>query len=459
MKDNINILVENMSSYFTDHNNLIEQYIRSGNGINQYGVVSSPRVEYEEQYGGYRDDERDFKISVNDYTDGNDRVWRITLPTVTIPEFKSGMCYKKMPLGKAEMDRIVNGVKSAFNISRYDYFESYDYNESTYMLEDPNEIFDGDIDELRGEPFKVPKVIKNIEQGVKNTGQSLGKAVGKGVMGAGKVVEGTVKGTEKIIVQGAKDVGKIVEGTVEGTGKVIDKVGEVVKQGTDEISKVAKKTPKAPSMGMESVKDCTEIERKLNERINNYKKQIEDLNTKISDYKTQIYNMKKSGENDGNALKKAESDLKNAQKALQNMKDSVLDKLIKELQSISVPMQCVQCRKNRVTLGVEVRYPMAYERAMMKMLKAAQNAAVAEMTTFILCNMEKIMDAVESCLVEVLERAVKCGIKAFIECIVSSVKAFAEMEVNCNNIKVNEINDQEMGEWMEISSDSESMLV
>ena len=129
------------------------------------------------------------------------------------------------------------------------------------------------------------------------------------------------------------------------------------------------------------------------------------------------------------------------------------DALKKVVSTLELPMPCMLIRKNKINIGIEVKYPCSYDVVISKGLLLAQKVSMSEVLKVILAEMLQVVTDVKTNIEDILKEAVKVGVATFKETLISILKILSISDINCDYILCKGINETSLGKWVELKSD------
>lgn len=140
-------------------------------------------------------------------------------------------------------------------------------------------------------------------------------------------------------------------------------------------------------------------------------------------------------------------------KIVTDLQDNITDALKKVVNTLELPMPCLLIRKNKINIGIEVKYPCSYDAVISKVLLLAQKSSMAEVLKVILGEMLQVVTDIKINIEDILREAVKAGVTAFKETLISSLKLLNVSYINYDYVICKGINETNLGKWVELKSD------
>ena len=140
-------------------------------------------------------------------------------------------------------------------------------------------------------------------------------------------------------------------------------------------------------------------------------------------------------------------------KIVTDLQDNITDALKKVVNTLELPMPCLLIRKNKINIGIEVKYPCSYDVVISKGLLLAQKVSMSEVLKVILGEMLQVVTDVKTNIEDILKEAVKVGVATFKETLISILKILSISDINCDYILCKGINETSLGKWVELKSD------
>ena len=116
-------------------------------------------------------------------------------------------------------------------------------------------------------------------------------------------------------------------------------------------------------------------------------------------------------------------------------------------------MPCLLIRKNKINIGIEVKYPCSYDAVISKVLLLAQKSSMAEVLKVILGEMLQVVTDIKINIEDILRESVKAGVTAFKETLISTLKLLNVSDINYDYVICKGINETNLGKWVELKSD------
>ena len=146
-------------------------------------------------------------------------------------------------------------------------------------------------------------------------------------------------------------------------------------------------------------------------------------------------------------------------KIVTDLQDNMTDALKKVVSTLELPMPCMLIRKNKINIGIEVKYPCSYDVVISKGLLLAQKVSMSEVLKVILGEMLQVVTDVKTDIEDILKEAVKVGVATFKETLISILKILSISDINYDYILCKGINETSLGKWVELKSDLSKSIV
>ena len=238
------------------------------------------------------------------------------------------------------------------------------------------------------------------------------------------------------------------------------------------ISKIILPEIQVPELKLSLCKKTMTLENsKINEICEKFKSMIK-LRYFIDDEKIRYYSMEDEGWNRidlresttkkkigevGEKIKTATNTavekVSKQKKIVTDLQDNMTDALKKVVSTLELPMPCMLIRKNKINIGIEVKYPCSYDVVISKGLLLAQKVSMSEVLKVILGEMLQLVTDVKTNIEDILKEAVKVGVATFKETLISILKILSISDINCDYILCKGINETSLGKWVELKSD------